>query len=249
MMTQGSEINENLEEPTSGSDIEDIDEVTKDDSVQHLDAEAEEAQISMDEEILPTTTTPPEARSKRLIKSSIRWIFGLLIVFSLGFLSAVMLLYVPQRDEKSQILSNLAIAEEKVTSLENEINALEDQIENQKSKQTELESEVGELKEARKNTDIHLLILSTSSDINAARVALLTDDVANVSVHLSNTKDTLEKLIGLVNPEQVDNVTAMINRLTLVLDEMEDDPTTALHDLEVLANNLTTLENALFVRP
>jgi hypothetical protein len=30
---------------------------------------------------------------------------------------------------------------------------------------------------------------------------------------------------------------------------MEDDPTTALHDLEVLANNLTTLENALFVRP
>ncbi len=249
MMTQGSEINENLKEPTSESDIEEIDEVTKDDSVQHLDAESDEAEISMDEEILPPTTTPPEARSTRLIKSSIRWIFGVLIVFALGFLSAVMLLYVPQRDEKSQILSNLAIADEKVTSLENKIIVLENQIEDQKTKQTELESQVVELMEERKSTDIHLLILSTSADINAARVALLTDDVANVSVHLANTKDTLEKLIGLVNREQADNVTAMINRLTLVLDEMEDDPTTALHDLEVLANNLTTLENALFVRP
>lgn len=248
-MTQDSEINENLTEITSGSDIEDVGEVTQNDSVQHLDTGSEEVKISMEEEILPTTTTPPEARSTRLIKSSIRWIFGLLIVFALGFLSAVMLLYVPQRDEKSQIQSNLAIAEEKVTSLENEIIVLENQIEDLKTNQTELESEVGELKEEQKNTDIHLLILSTSADINAARVALLMDDVANVNVHLSNTKDTLENLIGLVNPEQVDNVTAMINRLTLVLDEMEDDPTTALHDLEVLANNLTTLENALFVRP
>ena len=248
-MTQGSESNENIDAPTSGSDIEDIEEITKTDSVQQIDAEPEEAEISMDEEILLTTTTPPEARSTRLIKSSIRWIFGLLIVFALGFLSAVMLLYVPQRDEKSQILSSLAIAEEKVTSLENEIIVLENQIEDQKTKQTELESELEELKEERKKSDIHLLILSTSADVNAARVALLTDDVAKVSVHLSNTKDTLENLVGLVNPEQVDNVTAMINRLTLVLDEMEDDPTTALHDLEVLANNLTTLENTLFVRP
>ena len=77
----------------------------------------------------------------------------------------------------------------------------------------------------------------------------MNDDLGGANVYLTNTMETLESLKSLVEPNQRDQVTTMQNRLALVLEEMEHDPSTALYDLEVLANNLTMLENTFFAKP
>jgi hypothetical protein len=61
--------------------------------------------------------------------------------------------------------------------------------------------------------------------------------------------ETLETLKELVGPEQRDKVIAMQNRLALVIVEIDEDPSVAQSDLEVLANNLTILENTFFAKP
>ena len=60
-MTQESNSDDNLNEGTTSVDVPE------------------------EEEILTTTASRPESRSKRFIKLAIRWVIGLSIVFVIGF--------------------------------------------------------------------------------------------------------------------------------------------------------------------
>jgi hypothetical protein len=219
-----------------------------------------EVDVSETEEILTSTAASPDTRARRIIKSSLRWIIGVLIIFALGFMSAILLLYVPERDGKSQLKEDLTKTETRMESLENEIFQLEDEISNYEASleehsvayeklQVSLEEERSNHQVVLKTANLHILILSALADVNAARVALMNEDIPGAKVHLTNTSETFEALAESVDPEQRDKVLAMQNRLALVIAEIDADPEVALTDLEVLANNLTMLENTFFAKP
>lgn len=208
-----------------------------------------QVEVPEDEEILTTTAASPEPRFQRFLKLSIRWVIGVLIIFVLGFMSAVLLLYIPERDGRSQLESEITQAETRIDTLESEIIQLENEIQDYIDREDALVSEAEAMQEELKTANLHILILSALADINAARVALANDDVAGARVHLTNTNETLETLKELVGTEQRDKVIAMQNRLALVIVEIDEDPNVAQSDLEVLANNLTMLENTFFAKP
>ena len=208
-----------------------------------------QVEVPEDEEILTTTAASPESRLQRFLKLSIRWVIGVLIIVVLGFMSAVLLLYIPERDGKSQLEAELTQAETRIDTLESEIIQLENEIQDHIDKEDALVTEAEAMQEELKTANLHILILSALADINAARVALANDDVAGARVHLTNTNETLETLKELVGTEQRDKVIAMQNRLALVIVEIDEDPNVAQSDLEVLANNLTMLENTFFAKP
>ena len=202
-----------------------------------------QVEVPEDEEILMTTAASPESRYQQLLKLSIRWVIGVLIVFALGFMSAVLLLYIPERDGKSQLEAELTQGESRIDTLESAIIQLENEIQGYLDREDALVSEAETMQEELMTANLHILILSALADVNAARVAL------GARVHLTNTNKTLETLKELVGTEQRDKVIAMQNRLALVMAEINDNPSVAQSDLEVLANNLTLLENTFFAKP
>ena len=214
-----------------------------------VDEAPSQVEISEDEEILTTTAASPESRFQRFLKLSIRWVIGVLIVFALGFMSAVLLLYIPVRDGKSQLETEIIQAEARIDSLESEIIQQENDIQDYIDMENELVSEAEAMQEELKTANLHVLILSALADINAARVALANDDLAGARVHLTNTNKTLGTLKEFVGTEQRDKVIAMHNRFALVMAEIDEYPSVAQSDLEVLANNLMMLENTFFAKP
>ena len=68
-----------------------------------VDEEPSEVDDPKTEEILTSTAASPETRTQRIFKASLRWVIGVLIIFALGFMSAILLLYVPERDAKSHL--------------------------------------------------------------------------------------------------------------------------------------------------
>ena len=214
-----------------------------------VEEEPSQVEVPEEEEILMTTAASPESRSQQLLKLSIRWVIGVLIVFALGIMSAVLLLYIPERDGKSQLETELLQAESRIDTLESAIIQLENEIQGYLDREDALVSEAETMQEELMTANLHILILSALADVNAARVALANDDIAGARVHLTNTNTTLETLKELVGTEQRDKVIAMQNRLALVMAEINDNPSIAQSDLEVLANNLTLLENTFFAKP
>ncbi len=208
-------------------------------------AEAETEAVSDAEEEEPKQ----ESRVRRFFRALVRWTLGLLIVFGLGFLAAVYLLYRPEvqsnRELSSQIQSEQQVAAEQAAELENQIGVLEAQIEDLQPLATENEQLIA----VQDGFDLHISILDARLDVSNALLALAVDDPARARVALERTGDALTKVSGLLPEDQREIVTALQQRLDLVLDEMEDDPYAAQSDLDVLAKSLLEMEDALFGSP
>lgn len=190
-----------------------------------------------DEEIEEPVPPEPEleTRGQRFLRLSIRWLAGILILFGLGVIATVFLLYRPTTDELSRARDELAQSQQQVAELEAEVERLQS-----------LEAENEALQEELNQARLHIQILSALSDVNAARLDLANDDTANARLDLTNTPQTLERLGELVEPEQQEAVEAMQSRLDLALEGIDRDVFAAQSDLRVLATNLMQLENTFF---
>jgi hypothetical protein len=176
-----------------------------------------------------------ETRGQRFLRLAIRWLAGILILFGLGVIATVFLLYRPTTDELSRAREELVQSEQRVSELEAEVERLQS-----------LEAENETLQEELNQARLHIQILSALSDVNAARLDLANDDLANARLDLTNTPQTLERLGELVEPEQQEAVEAMQSRLDLALEGIDRDTFAAQSDLRVLATNLMQLENTFF---
>jgi type II secretory pathway component PulM len=179
----------------------------------------------------------PETRLQRFLRLSIRWLAGFLIVFGLGILATVFVLYRPTAQQLSEIRANLDQSQQQVSELESQVSQLKGLEANNKALQDQLDQ-----------ANLHIQILSALSDVNAARLDVANDDIPSARVKLTNTPGTLKQLENLVGANQKDAVVAMQNRLDLALGEMDRDSFAALSDLEVLATNLVQLENTFFTQ-
>jgi hypothetical protein len=182
-------------------------------------------------------TPVPEKRSSRILTSILRWVLGLLIVFGLGAMATLFALYLPNRQAVVSLEAQLEDANLQIDELESQVASL-----------MILETKNQSLQEELDQANMHILLLRTLSNVNAARISLIDDDVATARAYLSKA-DTLKDLAVLMGPEQRDEINAMVNRLELALSELEKDSFAAQSDLEVLATNLMELKNTFFGEP
>ncbi len=203
----------------------------------------------------PETAAPPieetatdvkeESRARRFFRKVLRWTAGLFIVFGLGFTVAIFTLYQPTLQRVEQGKSELAQANEQIENLDGQITNLEGEIESLQA----LEDQNLELIAAQKGLSLHVSILNARLDVANALLSLSEEDDAQARIILDKTAETLDTIKDLLEPDQREVVTAMQQRLELVLAEMENDSYAAQSDLDVLATSLLQLEDALFGGP
>lgn len=180
----------------------------------------------------------PETRFQRFLRQALRWLVGFLIVFGLGVLASVFLLYQPTRQELTNLTGQLDQANQQISQLKNEINGLKP-----------LEAKNKDLQNQLDQANLHIVIISALSDVNAARLALANDDQAGAKLHLTNTPKTLTDLASLVGSNQSEKIKSMQDRLQLAVSEISSNKFAAKSDLGVLAEDLVQLENTFFATP
>lgn len=206
------------------------------------ETEEETAQATAEEIEQPEEEAPEEAveesKARRFFRMALRWVLGVLIVFGLGYLTAIFALYRPTTQKLGQTRGELEAARDQINSLEARVEELKP-----------LETENAELLAAQEEHELHIAILNARLDVAMARLALVQEDIAKAQITLRNTDQTLAKIKSLLPEAQSEIVTAMEERLELTLSEIEDDPYAAQSDLDVLATNLLQLEDSLFSSP
>jgi hypothetical protein len=87
-------------------------------------------------------------------------------------------------------------------------------------------------------------LLSVLVDVTTAQLAMAQDDPIAAKAALAGTDERLrtldEELVG------ADTVEGLRNRLALVIEELDDNIFAAQKDLQILSNNLISLERSLF---
>ena len=208
-----------------------------------VESEGESSQPPQDG-LLPA---PAENKSRRFFRNLIRWAAGVLIVFGLGLLTAIFLLYRPGM-EKAGAAQQAAQAEieqarAQVTDLESQVTYLEDRVDALQS----LEDDNTQLLATQDGLNLHIAILDARLDVANALLALSGSepDSASALVILNQTGATFDRIGQFLANEQLDTITKMKQRLELVMTEIENDPYAAQSDLDVLATNLLQLEDSL----
>jgi len=127
-----------------------------------------------------------------------------------------------------------------------EVEALQEDYDEQLDINTDLEARNDDLQQQLTVTQADQQLLRALADVSAARVALAEDDVVTAKAALSGTMKKLEALQDLLPDDVQGTVQGMLARLTLALDELDQDTFAAKNDLEVLWANLQALEASLF---
>jgi hypothetical protein len=168
-----------------------------------------------------------ESRFARFTRTLLRWFAAFLIAFLLGALAVYWFLYRPQAEELAEVRSQAEGAQQRVAELE------------------VYQSQNDALRAEQRETNVQVYILRALADVNAARLALATEDVDTARDALSNTGRDLTSLSNLVGSDQRAQLAAMQDRLTLAVNEMGRDAFAAQSDLGVLETNLRQLESEL----
>jgi hypothetical protein len=197
-------------------------------------------------EVSPVESDTAESKTRRFFRKFIRWTAGILIVFGLGFLTGIFLLYRPAAQEaerNSELMTiELTDADTQVAGLENQIADLETQITSlqpYKDLNDELVAEQQAL-------NLHIAILDARVDVANALLALSEGNPAQVRVVLAKTTETLDTINSLLDSAHQEVVSSLKERLELVLTEVDDDPFAAQSDLDVLGTKLLQLQDSLF---
>ena len=204
-----------------------------------------------------------ESHSRTVFRKFIRWTFGLLVIFSLGYLTAIFTIYTPKVDELEKSGKNLENAQSTIADLESEINTQQNeidrlgvQIQNLETEISNLETEISNLEtknqelndklvEEQSKYYLQITLLKTRSDVISAQVAIYQENPAQARLLLDSARQNLNTVGSLLPDDLKDVVSPLQNRLELAVGEIEDDPETAISDLAILAGDLLKIENAL----
>lgn len=189
-----------------------------------LPSEKEENHIGLP---LEEPAPPAGSRFARFARKVLRWAAALLIAFLLGALAVYWFLYRPQSQELAQARSQIQQAQQRIAELE------------------VYQSQNEALRAEQQDTNLQVYILRALSDVNAARLALATEDAETARAALNNTSRDFNRLANLVGPDHRGQLAAMQDRLQLAVAEMDRDAFAAQSDLGVLEASLRQLEAEL----
>jgi len=187
---------------------------------------------------------------RRFLRNLLRWVLSILIVFGLGFLTAIFAIYRPElqiyQEQLNQSANELTSVQEQLAEKETTYQSLIAELEGQVDTLQPLADENQALVAVQNEHQLHTAILDARLDVANAQLALAGDDTAMANVILAQTGETLATINSLLPDNQKELATAMEQRLELVLSEIEEDPFAAQSDLDVLEKALLELEDALF---
>jgi hypothetical protein len=186
------------------------------------------------------TVAPPSKpnRARQFFQRLLRWVFGILIIFGLGFLLAIFTLYIPNRQAIDRKDASLRQVNQKVEDLQSELVTLKDEQKTCQNVQDELE-----------NANLHVVILKAQIDVANAQLAMANNAPEKARLSLSEVENTLQTIARLVVKNQQKIISDLQSRLSLAIGEVNTNPYAAQSDLDVLATGLLELENASFASP
>ncbi|MBN1264873.1 MAG: type II secretion system protein M [Anaerolineales bacterium] len=187
----------------------------------------------------PAEPAKEPSKFNLLMRKLLRWGAGIALIFVLGIVVTWFVRVSPLQNELTETQDSLQTAQQEVDSLQGEVSDLQDTRDTLEAENQSLESQLTTALADQQ-------ILRVLADVSAARVALAEDDLITAKAALSGTEARLAALLDILPPDVQDTVQGMISRLTLVLDEINDDSFAAENDLEVLWTNLQALESSLF---
>jgi hypothetical protein len=232
----------------------DKDQDKQQEAIEQKISEAElEAQLaaSQDEnktpfEAVPTEPAPAEAppekkelsKARKIWRRVLIWLVVMAFFFAGGFYLDTYLRYSPAMDQVASLTADLADKTAQISSLQGEIDRLS-QFEEQNSA---LNLEIDQL-------EIHLKLLTARTAVVEASLAVEQGRRADARLALATLGTSLESLKDKLTADQADVVDSMLQRLNLVLNELDNEESSVLTDLDLLSTRLISLENTLFANP
>ena len=187
-----------------------------------------------------------ESKFRRFLRKLIRWTVGLLIIFALGFLTAIVSYYQPARTQLRQATQDLGAAEETISSLNNKINDLNTEIQKKDEQINNLQSENSTMQDVITEKETHITVLKTMLSVNQATIALLNNKPNESMQALSQANELLQKIKEMLGESQTDNLDTIEQRLNLITTELKTNPSAALADMAIVIDDLAKLEADLF---
>lgn len=239
-----------VEEPAAGEGLRQPSGEPPDDlELLHEPAERVAGPETKGPEPVKPVKTPPEKQRPSIWIRLLRWTIAILIVFGLGFIVAVFLLYLPTRQNLTATQSELRAARQEVENVQTGADQEITQLQNRIAELEALETRNQELLEETQDTRLHVVLLGVLSDVYRAQLALEQEDPTRANLALAKTGEKLDQMSELLPAGQAEVVSDMQERLDLALAEISDDVFAAQSDLLVLVNMLQELENTYFANP
>lgn len=156
-----------------------------------------------------------------------RWILILLATLIVGFGAAFFALYLPASQELRQVKTDLAAAQEKLTTTEADLT----------STTSDLKSTTTELEDARFNR----ALAKVEVNVAYARLSLVTRDLLTARQEVSAATENMTTLLPLITDEET--AKALEDRMTGIQTAINTDAAKALEELRTLSENLLRLES------
>lgn len=183
----------------------------------------------------PSVEEHEESRFEGAARQALRWAAILGLAFVLGIAALWIARLRPQQERVRRMETEVRQAQTQIGDLESEVTELES-----------LRQENQMLRQDLEMANLHLDLLDILVDVEAAQIALERDNPSQAQSALRGTDAKLEELGSGLEGSPADSVQAMRDRLRLVVEELDSDAFAARQDLEIMANNLLSLEEVLF---
>jgi hypothetical protein len=193
-------------------------------------------------------SAPPETPSRRESRTAsfgrffMYALFLAVIAFVAGLTVEYFVIINPQMAELQKIADT---SQAKVEKMNSQITDLQNQV----STLTPLKAKNTDLSDQLTQAQMHIYLLAALHDVTAAHLALQEGDTAGAKLALKNTPQNLDNLKSLMTPDTQQVITDMQVRLAITMGILDRDPKAAMSDFTVMENNLTTMENNLFMQP
>ena len=186
----------------------------------------------------PAEPTRAAKSPPSFLKRFVRVLLTILILVGLGALLVIYTVYIPTRSELNAANQRLSDLSDKSAS---DLEAAKQKINNLSN----LESQNAELQAEADNARLYNTILKARLDVVSAQFALSEQNPSKARIVLTKTPQTLQELEKLLPEDQKKAITDLQSRLKLILEEIEKDDYAARSDLDVVANALLELQNAV----
>jgi len=177
----------------------------------------------------------PPSRFSLFLRGVLRWAAGLILVFGLGVVAAWIVRVRPQA-------AQLEALQGRIDGLQSEVDALTSEVEELRP----LKQKTIDLQDQLTLAEAHLQVLQILVDVTSAQVQMGLGDTAAARQALAATEGRLEGLRKTLGSNADKEVQSMLDRLGLVLSEMDGNSFAAVNDLEVLAGDLVVFERSMF---
>ena len=182
---------------------------------------------------------PQLGRFRRIWRTSLILLAVVAVAFLAGVLTFNFMRYQPLNELLKQTQTELTQSNQNTSNLEAKLATASNKV-------TTLENDNQALQSELDTATTHLELLQALVDVNNARLALVDGDMLAAKASLENTSAKLEVLAPYIAEVDTNLAQSMPQRLALILAGLDSDIETAKVDLELLTGNLLDVEAALF---